>query len=392
MAEPLSIAGLREAARRRLPRAVFDFIDGGAQDECTLRANRAEFDALPLRPRVLVDVGVRDLRTTVLGRAVALPLLVAPTGLTGLATPQGELHARRAAAALGTIYCLSTNASCSIEAVAAAAPGPFWFQLYAMRDRGLTRDLVQRARAAGCDALVLTVDLVQQGRRERDLRNGFTVPPRLSLRNALDMLRHGRWVLDQLRAPRLEFANYPSGADRGVVELAQLIAAQFDATLTWDDLAALRDAFGGPLVLKGLLHPDDARRAVEHGVDAVIVSNHGGRQLDGACSAIAALPAIVAAVGGRAEVLLDGGVRRGADIVRALALGARAVLVGRPVLWGLAALGPRGAEHALTILRDELDHCLALLGVPAVRALDAHCLHDPRAAPPVQAAARVAQT
>jgi len=368
----VNIEDLRRRARRRLPKVVFDFIDGGAQDERTLAANRADFEAWELRPKLLVDVSRRSLETTVLGRAIALPVMLAPTGITGLATPQGELHAARAAEAAGTVYCLSTPATCCIEEVAAATTRPFWFQLYVMRDRGATRSLVQRAAAAKCGALVLTIDLAVQGRRERDVRNGFTVPPRVTARNVLEVLARPRWLLDLARGPRLTFANFvdETSAGGGFIDLGRHINAQFDQSVTWQDVDWLRSIFPGPLVIKGVLTAHDARLAVEHGAAAVIVSNHGARQLDGVASSIRALPEVVEAVGDRLEVYLDGGVRRGADVAKALALGARAVLVGRPYLYGLGALGPAGAARALEMLRDELDNCMALLGVPSVAALD----------------------
>lgn len=368
----VNIEDLRRRARRRLPKVVFDFIDGGAQDETTLRANRADFAAWELLPRMLVDVSQRTLRTAVLGREIAMPVMIAPTGVSGLATPKGEVHAARAAKAAGTIYCLSTTASCSIEEIAAATGEPFWFQLYVMRDRGVTRSMVERAAAARCGALVLTIDLAVQGRRERDVYNGFTIPPRVTARNVLEVLARPRWIADMAFGPRLTFANFadPTAASGGFINLGRHINAQFDQSVTWKDVEWLRSIFPGPIVVKGVLTAHDARRAVEHGAAAVIVSNHGARQLDHVPSSIRALPEVVAAVGDRLEVYLDSGVRRGSDIVKALALGARAVLVGRPFLYGMGALGPAGAARALEILRDELDNCMALLGAPSPAALD----------------------
>jgi L-lactate dehydrogenase (cytochrome) len=368
----VTIEDLRQRARRRLPKVVFDFIDGGAMDECTLAANRADFESWALLPRMLVDVSRRSLKTTVLGREIAMPLMVAPTGVSALATPRGELHAARAAEAAGTIYCLSTTATCSIEEIAAATDEPFWFQLYVMRDRGATRSMVERAAAAGCGALVLTIDLAVQGRRERDVRNGFTVPPRITARNVLEVLARPRWMLDMALGPRMTFANFvdETTAGGGFIDLGKHINSQFDQSVTWRDVDWLRSIFPGPIVIKGVLSARDAKLAAEHGAAAVIVSNHGARQLDHVPSSIRALPEVVEAVGDRLEVYLDSGVRRGSDIVKALALGARAVLVGRAFLYGLAALGPGGAARALEILRDELDNCMALAGAPSVAALD----------------------
>jgi L-lactate dehydrogenase (cytochrome) len=368
----VNIEDLRQRARRRLPKVVFDFIDGGAMDERTLAANRADFEAWELLPRMLVDVSRRSLKTTVLGREISMPLMIAPTGISGLATPQGELHAARAAEAAGTIYCLSTTATCSIEEIAAATTRPFWFQLYVMRDRGATRAMLERAVAAGCGALVLTIDLAVQGRRERDVRNGFTVPPRVTARNVLEVLARPRWMLDMALGPRLTFANFVDAttAGGGFIDLGKHINSQFDQSVTWKDIDWLRSIFPGPIVIKGVLTAQDASLAAGHGAEAVIVSNHGARQLDHVPSSIRALPEVVDAVGDRLEVYLDSGVRRGSDILKALALGARAVLVGRAFLYGLAALGPGGAARALEILRDELDNCMALAGAPSVAALD----------------------
>jgi L-lactate dehydrogenase (cytochrome) len=350
---------------------VFDFIDGGAGDEITLRANAADFAAIKLRPRVAVDVSVRDLSTTVLGRKLAVPVILSPTGLTGLAIPKGERAAAAAARDAGIIYCLSSNASTSIEEVAEATGQPYWFQLYIMRDRALTRSLLERAKAVGCAAIVITVDLQAHGRRERDLRNGFTVPPRIGVGNALDFLRRPGWLWRMLTGPRISFANFASEAGEGFLELAQRTATALDPGLTWKDIAWCKSIYDAPVLVKGILTGSDAKLALAHGADGIIVSNHGGRQLDGVPSSIAALPEVVEAVAGKAPVLLDGGVRRGADIVRAKALGASACMIGRPFLYGLAALGPTGAAHAIGILRAELDNAMALLGLPSFDAIDA---------------------
>lgn len=370
----INIEDLRQKARRRLPRAVFDFVDGGAEDEVTLALNRSAFQRYTFNPRVLVDVSKRDQSTTVLGQRLETPVITAPTGLAGICWPQGEILAARAAASLGTIFTLSTHASCSIEEVALGAPGPLWFQLYVWQDRDLTRSFIERAKAAGYRALVLTVDVPLIGIRERDVRNGFTIPPRITIRNALDTLRRVGWVWRFLRAPRLTLANLVGtpGAmgSRDVWTLGAMAHQQFDPTVNWKDVAWFRSLWAGPLLLKGILSVADARAAVDHGVDGLVVSNHGGRQLDGVPASVEVLPEIVDAVGGRAEVLLDSGVRRGADVVKALALGARAVMVGRPYLYGLAAAGQEGVERALEILKAEIDRTLGLIGVPRVADLD----------------------
>jgi L-lactate dehydrogenase (cytochrome) len=369
----LTIDDLRGIARRRLPRAVFDFVEGGAGDERTVARNRAAFERLLFRPRALVDVSKREQATVVLGERVATPVLVSPTGMAGLCWPKGEVAAARGAHDAGTIYTLSTHSSCSIEEVAAGAQGPLWFQLYVWQNRDLTRSFVERARAAGYRALVLTVDVPIISRRERDIRNGFTIPPRITVRNALDTLRRVGWMRRVLLGPRLTLANLvgaPGAPRTDIVTLGGVANRQVDPSVAWADLAWFRSLWQGPLVLKGVLTAADARRAVDHGVDGLIVSNHGGRQLDGTPASIEALPEIADAVGDRIEVLLDGGVRRGADVVRALALGARAVMVGRPYLYGLAAGGQAGVRRAFAILAGEVDHTLALVGVPRAGDLD----------------------
>jgi L-lactate dehydrogenase (cytochrome) len=378
---PVNISDLRLRARRRLPRFIFDYVEGGAEDEATLRANRLAFGRHAFRPRVLVDVGSIDPSTTVLGERLAMPVILAPCGLTGLLAPAGEILAARAAAAKGTISILSTMSVCSLEEVAAAVPHPMWFQLYVWKDRGVTRGLVERCRQAGYRALCLTVDVPVVGSRERDVRNGFTVPPRVTLANVLEVLRHPRWLLRMRRSPRATFGNFAGTAGAGgkdAVSLAAFATRQFDPSMTWADLDWLRSLWPGPLVIKGIATAEDARLAVEHGVQAIVVSNHGGRQLDGAPATLDVLPEIVEAVQGRAEVLLDGGIRRGSDVVKALALGARACLIGRPFLYGLASDGEAGAVLALDILRRELDRTLALIGCPRLDRLDRSFL-SPRA-------------
>jgi L-lactate dehydrogenase (cytochrome) len=374
--EAITIEDLRLRARRRLPRAIFDFVDGGAMDERTLAANQADFAALGFRPRVLVDVAARRQGVRVLGQEFTTPLILAPIGLTEFFGPGGEIAAARAAAKAGAGFCLSTMATTTIEDLAGGAPG-FWFQLYFQRDRGVTRALVERAAAAGCPVLCLTVDLAVQGRRERDERNGFTVPPRITARNALDFALHPRWLwrLNQYRAQA--FANFAgfAGHQPDFTTVARYIVEQFEPALTWQDVDWLKSIWPGHLVIKGILSPEDARLAADHGADGIVVSNHGGRQLDGAVSTIAALPEIVNAAGKSLDILIDGGIRRGGDVVKALALGARACLIGRPFLYGLAAGGEAGVARALTILSGEIDNVQALIGCPDVTGLDRSFLY-----------------
>jgi L-lactate dehydrogenase (cytochrome) len=372
----VNIGDLRQAAKRRLPKALFEFIDGAAEDEQTYRANCDDFAKVKLRQRVLVDVSQRDLSTSVLGQKWNLPLIMAPTGLTGLFWRQGEVSVARAAAKAGIPYCLSTSCSVSIEDVAKAAPGHLWFQLYVMRDRALTNSLVDRAKAAGYRTLCVTVDLPMHGRRERDVYNGMAVPPRITLRNVTDMGRRISWVRNVLMGPRVTMANFVNtgAAQNDIFTIAKFVNTQFDASVTWSDLAELIRRWNGPVAVKGILTPEDARRALDAGAKAIIVSNHGGRQLDGTSSSIAALPGIVDAVEGQADVILDGGIRRGRDIVKAVALGARACMIGRAYLYGVAAAGETGVDKAVDILRGEMDTTLGLMGSRSIRELDRDCV------------------
>ncbi len=373
MATPINIDDLRARARRRLPRAVFDFVDGGAEDETTLRANRSGFGQVSFRPRVLVDVSGRDQSTTVLGEPLKSPLILAPTGMAGLLWPSGEIAAARAAGRTGALFTLSTMSACTIEEVAAAASGPLWFQLYVWRDREVTRELVQRARAAGYKALCLTVDVPVIGQRERDLRQGFTIPPRVTVMNVVDTLRRVSWLRRVLLGPRLtfkNFVNHPGTGGDDLIRLAEFANKQFDPSVTWADLDWFRSIWSGPLALKGVMAAEDALRATDAGVEAIVVSNHGGRQLDGLPAPIEILPEIADAVDGRAEIILDGGVRRGGDVVKAVAMGARACMIGRPFLYGLAANGQAGVERAVNILEQEIDRTLALIGRPRLADVD----------------------
>lgn len=372
IASAVTVDDLRQRARRNLPKAIFEFIDGGANDERTLRANRLDFSEIDFAPRVLVDVSQRRQATRILGQDLSSPFVLGPTGLAGLLWPDGDIATARATEAAGVGYCLSTNSNASIESVAQGGRKSFWFQLYIQRDRAMVRSLLERAAAAACPVLCLTVDLPIQGPRERDQRNGFTVPPRIGLNNVWNYATRLGWLARMARGPRITFGNLerPGGEKAALMTLAQHIGTQFDPTVTWKEIDWLKSVWPGRIALKGILHAADARRAVEHGVDAVIVSNHGGRQLDGAPSAISALPAIVDAVQGQVEVLMDGGIRRGSDVVKALALGAKGCLIGRAGLYGLACGGEAGVARAIDILKTEIDVTLALLGHPEITALD----------------------
>ncbi len=374
--QAINIDDLRSRARRRLPKVIFEFIDGGAQDETTLRANREDFQKWRFRTRVLTDVSTRDQSITLFGQRCASPLILAPTGLAGLLSRRGELAAARAAEKYGVPYCLSTMATCSIEEITTETTQPKWFQLYVLRDRGLTKAFIERARASRCTALVLTVDTKVQGPRERDMRNGFTVPPRFTIATILDFARHFSWLFDVGLGPRIAFRNFEGtkAAATDAVTITEFIAGQYDLTVNWRDVEWFKAAWGGPVLLKGILSVEDAKLAASLGADGVIVSNHGGRQLEGAISAVHALPAIADAVGDRLEVVLDGGIRRGADVVRARALGARACMIGRAWLYGLASAGQAGVERALEILRDEIDITLTLLGRPTLAEVDRETL------------------
>ncbi len=357
---PINLLEYEQRAEQRLERSAFGYYVSGAHDELTLRDNRSAFGRWRIAYRVLVDVSTRVMSTTVLGSPVSMPVLVAPTAFQRMAHPEGELATARAAGSAGTIMMLSSLSTTAVEDVTATATGPVWFQLYVYRDRAATEGLVRRAEAAGCEALVLTVDAPLLGRREADVRNRFHLPEGLSVENMLP-------------------AGYGDVAKQAAESgLAAYFASLIDPSLDWDDLAWLRELTTLPIVLKGVVRPDDAARAVDAGVAALVVSNHGGRQLDTSIATLDALPAIVEAVDGRAEILLDGGIRRGTDVAKALALGARAVCMGRPLLWGLAVDGQAGAEHVLSIVREELDLAMALCGAPTLDRLSRDLLVDPR--------------
>src|SRR5450631_4064541 len=375
----LSIGDLRDLAKRRIPRAIFDYAAGGAYEERTLLRNTADLDAMTFRQRVMVDVSKISVATTLLGIPVSMPLAIGPTGLAGLFHADGEILAAKAAAACGIPYCMSTMSICSIEDVRAATQQPFWFQQYLMKDRGFNQELIDRAAAAQCSALMLTLDLQVIGERRRDPRNGLTIPPRLTLRNAWDVATKPSWALKVLFGKRRTFGNLVGriGGSSGINTLAEWTAAQFDASANWRDVEWVRSRWPGKLILKGVLDAEDGRFALAAGADAVVVSNHGGRQLDGAPSSISVLQEIVAAIDGRCEVLFDGGIRSGQDIAKALALGARGTLMGRAFLYALAAAGEAGVRKAIEIMRNELKVTLALTGTPAVDAVGPHILRMP---------------
>ena len=368
MKNAMCIEDLRRIARRKVPGVFFEYMDAGSYSEQTRNANIADMEKVKLRQRVLVDVSNRNLATTVLGEPLAFPLALAPTGLTGMQHGDGEILACRAAHAAGIQYCLSTMSICSIEDVAAETTRPFWFQLYVMRDRGFVKALIERVAAAKCSALFLTVDLPVNGQRHCDQRNGLSVPPRITLRTIYDVAVRPRWALGILKGKRKTFGNI-AGHMPGFsgITLAEWTQSQFDQTVSWKDIAWIRALWPGKLVLKGILDPEDAREAAKSGADAIVVSNHGGRQLDGAPSSISALPKVADVIGGKLEILLDSGVRTGQDIFRALALGANACMIGRAFLYGLGAGGEAGVARAIDILRAELDTTMILTGTEDVR-------------------------
>jgi L-lactate dehydrogenase (cytochrome) len=367
-----TIEDLRLLAKARVPRMFYDYADSGSYTEGTYRANSADFARIKLRQRVAVDMTNRTLASTMLGQSVAMPVAIAPTGMTGMQHADGEILAARAAARAGIPFTLSTMSICSIEDVAGNTDKPFWFQLYFMRDRDFIDRLIDRAKAAGCSALVLTLDLQILGQRHKDIKNGLSTPPKPTVRNIINLATKPRWCIGMLGTKRRGFGNIVGHA-KDVSDLSSLsswTAEQFDPRLSWDDVQRIRDRWGGKLILKGILDAEDAERAVATGAEALIVSNHGGRQLDGALSSIAALPSIVAAVGDRMEVFMDGGIRSGQDVIKALALGARGVFIGRAFLYGLGAMGEQGVSLCLDIIRKELDTTMALCGLRDIHDVD----------------------
>ncbi|WP_137156858.1 alpha-hydroxy acid oxidase [Rhizobium sp. FKL33] len=368
----LTIAEMKEKARRRVPKMFFDYADSGAWTEGTYRANESDFEKIKLRQRVLVDMTGRSLETTMIGHNVKMPVALAPTGLTGMQHADGEMLAAQAAEEFGVPFTLSTMSICSIEDVASVTTKPFWFQLYVMRDREFVENLINRAKAAKCSALVLTLDLQILGQRHKDLRNGLSAPPKFTPKHIYQMATRPFWCLDMLKTERRTFRNI-AGHAKNVSDLSSLsswTAEQFDPRLSWKDVAWIKEKWGGKLILKGILDEEDARAAAYSGADALIVSNHGGRQLDGAHSSIAMLPRIVEAVGDRIEVHMDGGVRSGQDVLKAVALGARGVYIGRPFLYGLGAGGRAGVRRVLDILYKEMDITMALCGKRQISELD----------------------
>ncbi len=372
LARAADVGDLRRIAKRRLPAGVFDYIDGAAEDELTLRRNRAAYQRLEFRPRVLRDVSVVDPRTSLLGRVIPFPLVLAPTGFTRIADPQGELAVARAAERAGIPYTLSTLSTRSIEEVSAVSRGSLWFQVYVWKDRGLVKELIERARSAGYETLMLTVDTAVFGKRERDLRRGFVLPPSIGLDTVVDGILHPGWTWRFLRSEPIRFANVVGrGMEDGSdpVTLADFIPTQFDPALSWTDVEWMRSIWDGPIVVKGVQTVDDALIAADAGVDAVALSNHGGRQLDGAPAPLELLPSVVEAIGGRIDIICDGGVRRGSDIVKAVALGATCCMAGRAYLYGLGAGGEAGVDHVLAMLEADVRRTMALCGATSVAEL-----------------------
>ncbi|HEV7815992.1 MAG TPA: alpha-hydroxy acid oxidase [Janthinobacterium sp.] len=366
------IEDLRVLAQKRVPRMFYDYADSGSWTESTYRANSADFSKIKFRQRIAVNLENRSLQTTMAGQTVSMPVALAPTGLTGMQHADGEILAARAAHKFGVPFTLSTMSICSIEDVAKGSGQPFWFQLYVMKDRGFIERLIDRAKAANCSALVLTFDLQVLGQRHKDIRNGLSAPPKPTIANLINLMTKPRWCMGMLGTPRRGFGNIV-GHTTGVADVTSLsswIGSQFDLSLSWADIEWVKKRWGGKLILKGIMDPEDARLAVASGADALIVSNHGGRQLDGAESSIAALPAIVDAVGSQIEIHMDGGVRSGQDVIKAVALGARGVYIGRSFLWGLGAMGEAGVTKALDIIRNEADLTMAFCGLRDIQDVD----------------------
>jgi L-lactate dehydrogenase (cytochrome) len=371
-----SVEDLRVLAKKRVPRMFYDYADSGAWTESTYRANESDFARIKLRQRVAVNMEGRTTATKMIGVDCRMPVAIAPTGMTGMQHADGEILGAKAAEAFGVPFTLSTMSICSIEDIAASTKAPFWFQLYVMRDRDFSERLIDRAKAAGCGALVLTLDLQVLGQRHKDLKNGLSAPPKPTLANLLNLATKPRWCLGMLGTKRRFFGNIV-GHVKGVADmssLSQWTANQFDPSLNWNDVEWIKKRWGGKLILKGILDVEDAKLAVASGADALIVSNHGGRQLDGAPSSITALPAIVDAVGDKIEVHLDGGIRSGQDVLKAWALGARGTYIGRAFLYGLGAMGQAGVTKALELIRNELDITMAFCGHTNIATVDGNIL------------------
>ncbi len=372
MGKPLEIKDIKALAKRRVPKMFFDYADSGAWTESTYRANEDDFARIKLRQRVLVDMTNRSLATTMIGQPVSMPVALSPTGLTGMQHADGEMLAAQAAEEFGVPFTLSTMSICSIEDVASVTTKPFWFQLYVMQDRDFVLNLIDRAKAAKCSALVLTLDLQILGQRHKDIRNGLSAPPRFTPRHIWQMATRPGWCMKMLGTKRRTFRNIV-GQAKSVTDLSSLsvwTSEQFDPRLSWSDVEWIKERWGGPLILKGILDPEDAQMAVSTGADAIIVSNHGGRQLDGAMSSIGMLPRIVDAVGHKIEVHMDGGIRSGQDVLKAVALGAKGTYIGRPFLYGLGAGGKRGVSDVLEIIRKEMDVTMALCGRRNIQDID----------------------
>ena len=374
------IEDLKELYKKRVPRMFYDYAESGSWTESTFRDNEAAFSRIKLRQKILVDMEGRNLSTKMIGEDVAMPVALAPTGLTGMQYPDGEIHAARAAEAFGVPFCLSTMSVCSIEDVAQNTTRPFWFQLYVMKDKDYISRLIQRTKTAGCSALVLTLDLQIMGQRHKDIKNGLSTPPKPTLTNLINIATKPRWAIGMLGTKRRNFGNivgHVKGLDN-MTNLAQWTVSQFDPTLDWDDVQWIKDQWGGKLVLKGIMDADDAELAVKSGADALIVSNHGGRQLDGAAASLDVLPEIVDRVGDDIEVWMDGGIRSGQDVIKATALGAKGTMIGRAFLYGLGAMGAEGVTRCLEVISNELDLTIAFCGLKDINLVDESIIWQPK--------------
>ena len=375
-----SVDDIRRYAKKRLPKMIYDSVYGGANDETTLAANCNDFSKITFQPRMLTDVTHRDIGTKVAGIDLDFPVMVSPAGLLRVAHTDGELAIARAAGKTGVVFVVSTAASWSMEEIAEAATGPMWFQLYLWQDRDIMKSLVERARQIGCQALVVTVDVQVVGKRERDLRNGLSIPPKITIRSSLDAVKHPKWLLDFIKGPPVSFRNFMGIAegDDTMSHSAFINQHLINPSANWEDLQWVKELWKGPLLVKGIVTPEDALKAVDLGVDGIVVSNHGGRQLDGLPSAVRSMVDIVDAVGNRTDIILDGGIRRGADVVKAISLGAKAVMTGRSWIWGLAAAGQAGVERVYEILTQEIDQTLALLGRARLSEIDESAVNLPK--------------